>query len=148
MGIYNKGIEFDFVDATKQFKKFIPALGLIIAVLLILWILLIAFSEETISFSFAKNPIKNSEQTILDVKIANTSNQTARDVVVEVFAEDRRAISIAPPVTQISVLDEFRELEFVVNPVGDVLPGKYILNIQTEINGKTYSKQAELVIQK
>jgi len=148
MGIYDKGFDFDAKGFLLRAQKPLIILAAILMVAFLAWILFGLFTGEAISFSFNKNPVFTSEQTILRVSIRNTTGITARDVIVQVFAEDKRSISVAPPIKQIGILDQFRELEFVINPVGEVLPGNYVINIKTEINGEKFSKQAVLTIER
>ena len=148
MGIYDKGVEFDPSNLVNSAKKFAPVFGLIIIVLIVSWLVLAILTPQPIVVSFSKNPITPAEQTVLNVTITNTTDLTARDVIVEVYAEDKKSISVAPPIKTISILDKFRKLEFVINPVGEILPGDYLLNITTEINGQKFEKKSTLSIEK
>lgn len=150
MGVYDKknSTGFDYFFPTQGTK--IMGLGLaIVGALLILLLLAMAvgvFSPRPLSFSFDKNPVKSSEQSILTVSVSNPYPQTARKVIVEVVPEDRRAISVDRPVREIDVLDKNRELEFIINPVGKILPGDYVLNISVTINGTKFSETATLKV--
>ncbi|MBI2598086.1 MAG: hypothetical protein HYW50_02730 [Candidatus Diapherotrites archaeon] len=148
MGIYKKGIDFDPKQVFDPSSKLSLALAIIVAIVLFAVLFSIFLNRDAVSFSFSKNPITVSEQSVLNVTIANTTGKTAREVVVEVFAEDKRSIQVSPLLQKIDILDDFRELEFLINPVQNALPGNYVLNIRTEINGKAFSKQAVLAVKK
>lgn len=150
MGVYDKKSSngFDYFFPTQGTK--IMGLGLaIVGVLLIILLLAMAtgiFNPRPLAFSFDKNPIKANEQSILTVGVSNPHQQTARNVIVEVVPEDRRAISVDRSVREIEVLDRNRELEFIINPVGQILPGDYVLNISVTINGTKFSETTTLKI--
>ncbi|MEK6941308.1 MAG: hypothetical protein AABW85_00425 [archaeon] len=148
MGLYDKGMDFDPKKYFLGAQRFLPAIIGAIAALLVVWFLWGLFAPEPITFSFSKNPIKNMEQTVLEVTVANTTGATAQSVVIEVFPEDKPSISVGSQTQTIPVLDQYRKLEFVINPVGQTLAGNYVLNIKTEINGKKFFKQAVLTIEK
>lgn len=148
MGLYDKGFDFNPKKFVFGAQRFLPIIAGIIAVLLVLWFLSTLLFSEPITFSFSKNPIKNSEQSVLEVTVTNTTGATARNVVIEVFPEDKTSISVGPQTQTIAVLDQYRKLEFVINPVGQTLAGNYVLNIRAEINGKKFLKQAVLTVEK
>lgn len=148
MGIYDRGLDFDPKKFFSSAQKFLPIIVGLIVILAVLWLLSTLLFSEPITFSFSKNPIKNSEQSVLEVTVTNTTGATARNVVIEVFPEDKTSISVGPQSQTIPVLDQYRKLEFVINPVGQTLAGNYVLNIRTEINGKKFFKQAVLSVEK
>mgnify|MGYP001591875286 CR=1 FL=1 len=146
MSIYNKKPSFDLQKIFASSKKQLIVLALIIVILVLVWLLPMFFSNDPISFSISKNPISNKEQAILKITVSNPSNEIARDVLVQVSAQDKSSISIAPPTKKIAVLDQKREVEFVINPLKQALSGNYELLIQTEINGKKFEKKATISI--
>ncbi|GEM_PF-2770880 len=149
MGIYDKkSVPVNNYVFDSNGKPSFLVLALVVGLLIVILVGLAIsfFSVKPIIYSFDKNPISATEQSILKVGIGNPFEETARDVTVEVFPEDKTSIAVAQPIRTIEVLDKFRELTFLVNPVGNTLPGNYVINISVTINGQKYAESALLTI--
>lgn len=147
MGIYDKKpIKILPSSGGKKIPVVNIAIGALV-LLLVAFAILSAFTVEPVIYSFDKNAISTNEQALLKVGVSNPFPQTAKGVKVKVYAEDPKSISVGEPVRTIEILDSYRELSFIVNPVGNVLPGSYLINISVEINGQEYTKSTSITIQ-
>lgn len=148
MGVYDKKTGFDikYLFGERQ----MPSLPIVLAVLAVIFLLglffLGFFSTKPIIHHFEKNQISSTEQAILVVGVSNVFDNTLNNVTVKVFPEDQTSISVLEPTRTIEVLDKYREMTFLVNPVGPVLPGNYIINISAEMNGQLFLEKAVLTI--
>ena len=72
------------------------------------------------------------------------------DLKISIIGTGRmgREIESLAPKRKIEVLDRIRELAFLVNPVGNLLPGDYVINISATINGQKFSENTILTITK
>lgn len=148
MSIYDKKSKFDFDFLFDKNGK--PGLGtIIIAIVVVLVLAFFAWSflfARPLAYSFDKNTITASEQAILKVGVANPFSETATNVKIEVVPADKKSISVHDPVRTIETLDNYRELTFLVNPVGPVLPGNYEITITATINGQKFEENAVLTV--
>jgi hypothetical protein len=153
MGIYDRGLNFDFDFSYHKLKKPLMAIAALIALaIIVMAVLSIAsmFGPKTISYYFSKNPISSKEQTHIIVTVINLTEGDARNIAVNVKARDESAIMVLENTKTIKLLEKDlgkRELWFLVNPVGDTIPGNYILDITTELNGKQFKEEAVLTIE-
>jgi hypothetical protein len=148
-GIYSD--EFDFNLSYAKAKKPLFFIGLAALVILVVFLLLSSLDmikQKPLEMHFAKGEISADEQTTLYVTVTNTGATDASDALLVVEAADRTSIAISPAKAEIGVLEKSgsRTLEFLVNPVNDVWPGKYIIKASFTVNGRLYEKQATLTV--
>ena len=142
MGIYDQG--FDFKIAFGDSKKMWQILAAVFAVLIVAAIgffLLQAAKPSALDFMFEKNPIKSGETTKVTVKVTNITQSDASNVSLSLRANESSEFSIQPFSAgfngKIPLLSKgtSREITFIVNPIGNELPGTYVLVARTTVNG-------------
>ncbi len=151
MGIYDKNVDFDF-----SFDKMkMPLIGLgIIVGLLVLYMLYQSLYEvvkqKPIEVYFEKNPLRMNDQGFMKVKVTNITEKDAKDVIVTVRAKDKSNIQVdqVSKTNKIDLLEKgnHRELEFLINPTTDLLPGTYTLVITVAMNGQNYNYSTVLEV--
>jgi len=154
MGIYDSGFGIDLRPENK--KKIVMAIAGAIAVVVFFFIVSsieIELESSVISHRFEKNPIKPGEQTKLFVGITNSTEIDAENIALRVEAKEKTEFDIIPlnekfngSITLISAGNS-REITFLINPIGEVLPGTYTLVITTSINGALEEKEITLAVQ-
>jgi hypothetical protein len=91
-------------------------------------------------------PVKTS--TTLLVTVKNPTNHAVEDVVVMVTPSDNQALIAYPTSKTIPILDNSRQVLFTLrpNPLQAALSGKYDIEIEAFIDGKTYTQHVELEV--
>lgn len=155
MGIYDNHLDFG--------GNKLQIAGLAIGAIIIVAIILYALSSTPIQtqvnplgITFQKNPIKSGETSQVTVKITNSSGKDLPDVAVALFAKETSEFDIyslnskfeGSRVT-IPILSNgtSREITFVLNPIGTILPGTYVIVAGTNLDGNEYKKEAVLTVQ-
>ncbi len=146
MGIYDQAYNpgFNPGDLAK-YAKYLAVIALLLVLYLGFTQVQEAFKPRALELRLAKDKIKPTENVTLSVKVTNVSGADARDVVLLVKARDNQSISITPLTTKIVPslpANEWRQLDFLVDPVGTIAPGGYTLDVQTVLNGKPYAANA------
>ncbi|MFH0955074.1 MAG: hypothetical protein V1777_03135 [Candidatus Micrarchaeota archaeon] len=154
MGIYDTlNVDIDI----QTFKWPLIALVIIIVLVAIGSVLFGAFRPDPLELTldgpidlsvqangYAKKPISE-----LTVKLNNPVSGPVQNVSVFVEPQDPKSILVFQSPQTVPILDKSRTLSFTLrpNPIQNVLPGTYIINVTTTINGKQYAKSIELSIQ-
>ncbi len=156
MGIYDGGIpSFDFrldMDKDKIVAYAGIAIGIILIILVAYWLVL-NFDSSPVDISFEKNPIAAGESTRVKVIVTNRFDIDAQNVGITLRAKEQRDFDVVP------LNDKFngtiplvsagasREVTYLVNPVGEILPGTYTLVATVVIENEPFVKEAKLIIQ-
>ncbi len=152
MGLYNSGFDFRFNPDDR--KKIFYALGTIIAAALLLLLLFFAYETvkaKPVEISFQKNPVKSGEQSATIVTVSNTTEMDAENVLLSLAAKEKTEFQVFPMNEKfngtIKTLSAgtSRQVTFVLNPNGDVLPGSYSFVATAVINGQI--SEAEGILQ-
>lgn len=154
MGIYDSNIDIDFGPDAR--KKMLLAGAAVLAVLVIAAVGLWAnenLRPQGLALKFEKNPLKSGEQTRVVVTVTNIEKADAVNVKVGLEPKEKAEFDVFPfsegfsgTIGLISA-GASREITYVANPVGKVLPGTYTFVAKTTINGKSYEKEAVLTVQ-
>ena len=154
MSIYGSNFGLGF-GVSKQ--KVTPIAGVIILILILTSIVFLAFESfenSPLNFTFERNPIKAGDQVKIFINLANTSEQDAHDVPLllkakentdfDIYSLNEKFKGIIPTISK----GTSREITFLINPVGEVLPGSYTLVAKTNFNGIDFEKEAILLVEK
>jgi len=146
MSIYNPGFDFNF--SAEKLKK--PAIAVIAAIALFAVIVVALsmpnpFSAKPVTAWFEENPISTDGETTLFVRVSNPGNKPIT-ASVEARAIDSGSLYVGPPEAGIGLLDRTRELKFIVNTVGKILPGDYVLVITFNAGDEKYTEQVKLSV--
>ena len=151
MGIYDNSVNFGD-DRIKYAAIGIVAL-IIIGALIYGGLGSIQPSEQNpLELKFEKNPAKSTELNKAIVTISNIFENDLTNVPVKISAKERSEFDIYPLNSKfdgtIPILSKgtSREITYVINPAGNVLPGTYVIVAETQIEGKNYRKEAVLTI--
>ena len=154
MGIYDSGISLDIGPERRRLVVY-AALTLV-ALLSIAAVAMLgaqAISPQPMEFRFEKNPVKGGETAKVFITVRNVSEKDALNVPLSLAAKEETEFNVfaqsgkfGGTIPEISK-GTGREVAFVVNPVGKVLPGTYTLVAKTTINGKEYEKEAVLTVE-
>ncbi|MFH1391899.1 MAG: hypothetical protein ABIH20_06310 [Candidatus Diapherotrites archaeon] len=155
MGVYDSGLNLDFGFRFDK-KKFIPIIGVLVVLIILAYIVIYVVSNyesSPMEFRFEKNPIKNGEQTKVFVKISNQTKTDAENVSLTLKAKEISDFDIIPLNEKfdgsIKLLSSgtSREITFLINPIGEVLPGTYTLVAESIINGQLHKKETKLFVE-
>jgi len=155
MGIYDSGFGPKF-DLLFNRKKFLPIIGGLIVLIILIGIIyfgVISIDSSPIGFNFEKNPIKTGESTNIIVSITNNSDVDATNVSLALRIKETSEFDIIALNEKfkgsISLLssNSSREVIYLINPIGNVLPGSYTLVAETVINGAKFEKEAKLNVE-
>lgn len=151
MGIYDNTIQFS--------DNKLQIIGLVIVALVIIGAIAYFISsapspdaQNPLELKFEKNPMKPAETNKATVKITNSSGSDLQNVPIVLFAKEQSEFDIFALNSKfdgkIPVLSNgtTRDIIFVINPVGNVLPGTYVMVAKTTISGKEYEKEALLKV--
>ena len=108
-----------------------------------------AFKPNAVDAWFDRSTILSSEQTFLHVKVTNVTGADAENIFVRVEAKDSSKINLeAVQASYLSKLpaNDFRTMDFLVNPVGSVLPGRYAVQASATINGEKFVRDLTIEI--
>ena len=152
MGIYNPGFDFDIAMGT---KRALPLAGMALAIILLaivsIWAVT-SFENGPLKISLEKNPVTPNDEVRVTVTVANKSDTDAENVPVSLQIKERAEFDIyalnkkfSGTITSLSSGTE-REVTFILDPVGGVLPGSYTLVARTKINGFEYEKEHKLIV--
>ncbi|PIN85614.1 MAG: hypothetical protein COV47_01175 [Candidatus Diapherotrites archaeon CG11_big_fil_rev_8_21_14_0_20_37_9] len=154
MGVYDGGFQFDFRQGD---AKKILIIGITVIIFLLLIFLIsqvdLSFKQDALSTRFEKNPVKSGEQTKIFVTVTNNTASDAAKVPVSVSAKEKTEFDIYPinekfnGEIQLLSTGTSREITFLVNPIGEVLPGTYTFVIKITINGQLNEKETVLTVQ-
>ncbi len=149
MGVYDKNKKINVKKIVENGKSSIIMKIFVAALLLGILLLIITsiLTPKPLVYYFDKNTITTNEQAILKVGVSNPFGQTSRNVIVEVAPEDAKSISVTQPRREIEVLDNFRELSFVINPIKEILPGNYVIRISLTINNQKFVEKTAITIE-
>ena len=154
MGIYDQGVGFKF--AFGESKRMLYILAIVLAILVVGAVAFFAmqnYEPSALEFRFEKNPIKAGETTKITVTVSNITGADATNVPLSLRAKESGEFDIYPFnetfTGRIANLSEgtSREVAFVVNPVGNILPGTYVLVARATVNGEEYEKESVLTVQ-
>ncbi len=153
MSLYDSGPDFNLGIDPK--KMIVPIAGITVIILLVLVGMWASenVKPDPLSMRFEKSPIKPGEQTKLFVNVTNISENDAENVSLKYGARENSEFDIYPLNEkfkgQIAVISKgaSREITFIVNPVGNILPGTYTFDVNTVINGAFYKKEIMLTVQ-
>jgi len=154
MGLYEPGFEFHFPFVEKKNILTISAIILVLILIggFLFWVLG-NLEQSPFNFRFDKNPIMPGEQTKVVVTLTNISEFDAADVPLTLEVRERTEFDIYPLnekfTGEINILAKgnSREITFLINPIGEVLPGTYTLEAKTNINGVEYAKIVTLRVE-
>ena len=151
MGIYDDGYRpaINLPDLGKLVK---PLLGLMVLVVLYLAVVNVQemLKQKPLEIRLEKNTIQADETTRLNVKVSNTTGKDASEVVLLVKAKDDRSINITPLTTNLIKqlpANEWRQLDFLVNPIGSISPGGYTLTVETIVNDQKFGESAVIRVE-
>lgn len=136
MSIYDKGMSFDFYSIYEKAKYPVIILGAIIAVFVIYLVvssLATVVQPKMLEAQLRPNSISvDAANTTLYVKVNNVAEYDIYDLRIKIDSADPRNIFIYPRSRTIPTLGtkESRELTFTVDPLGDIPPGKYRIDIR------------------
>ncbi len=146
MGIYDDGYRptLNLPDLGKLVK---PLIGLMVLVVLYLAVVNVQemLKQKPLEIRLDKGTIQSNETTRLNVKVSNTTGKDAAEVVLLVKAKDDRSINITPLTTNLIKqlpANEWRQLDFLVNPIGSINPGGYTLTVETIVNDQKFTESA------
>ncbi len=154
MGIYDSTLDLGIGPDIQ--KKLMMALA---AILILFVVIAGAFwvSESlrpgALQIRFEKNPVKPSETTKLFVTVTNIDKNDAAAVPVTLEVKENTEFQVSPLNEKFTGTIELisagasREIAFVANPVGNVLPGTYTFVAKATINGKQYEKEGTLKVE-
>ena len=154
MGIYDS---FPGLDIGPESQKKIMFAGIAVLAIIIVAALVFFASEmfgpQPVKMEFQKNPIKPNETTMAIVKVMNVDKLDAVYVPVSLEPKeqsefDTRALDMKfdGTIGAISSGDS-REITFVINPIGTIIPGTYTFVAKAKINGKEYVKEGQLRVE-
>ncbi|MCR4335034.1 MAG: hypothetical protein NUV57_00675 [archaeon] len=155
MGVYDSGLNLDFGFRFDK-KKFLPIIGAIIVLIILAYLVIYAasnYESSPMEFRFEKNPIKSGEQVKVFITISNQTKTDAEDVSLTLKAKEISDFDIIAlnekfngSIPLISS-DTSREITFLINPIGEVLPGTYTLVAESVINGQVHKKETKLFVE-
>ncbi|MAG17854.1 MAG: hypothetical protein CL944_00060 [Candidatus Diapherotrites archaeon] len=154
MGVYDSGLNLDFIKFDK--KKFLPIIGAIVLIIILAYAAIYAVSNyepSPIEFRFEKNPIKSGEETKIFIIISNQTKTDAEDVSLILKAKEISDFDVIPLNEKFDGSIKFlssgtsREITFLINPIGEVLPGTYTLVAESAINGQLHTKETKLFVE-
>ena len=154
MSIYGSNFGLGF-GVSKQ--KVTPIAGVIVLILILTSIVFLAFEsfeDNPLNFTFERNPIKAGNQVKIFINLTNNSEQDAHDVPLslsakentdfDIYSLNEKFKGIIPTISK----GTSREITFLINPIGEVLPGSYTLVAKTNLNGIDFEKEAILLVEK
>ena len=153
MSIYDKNFEVGFKSFSWEWLKYIIV---VLIVLIIIWVLYGAFlsvqtalGPKVLNVTLEKNPITNQDQTKMIVIVKNNTEEIANNVRVGVKTVDNQ-LNISPTHQDITVLgpNETRQLTYLINPVGTLSPGDYMITVSARLNEKISEEKVLLKIEK
>ncbi len=154
MGVYDSGLDFSIGEGMGKNAIYIAAA--IVGLLLVGAVAYFAsesLKPSALAFRFEKNPIKVGEQTKLFVNVTNISKDDAANVPLSLHAKEKTEFDVyalnekfAGSIPNLSQ-GTSREVTFILNPVGKILPGTYVFVAKTTINGIGHSKETTLTVQ-
>lgn len=155
MGIYDPHINLDLSSGAGKATIAVIAIAIIVLILAIFFMLFQPSQpgSDSISIKFDKNPLKSSDTGKVTVTVSNNSDYDAQDVPVSVIAKEKSEFDIFPANSKFTgIIPELskgtsREVTFLVNPVGKVLPGTYVFIASATINGRAAIKETILTVQ-
>ncbi|HLC79135.1 MAG TPA: hypothetical protein VJG83_01775 [archaeon] len=154
MGIYDGSIDLGFNPSR---NKIVLYLLVAIAAIAIIGAIVFLISDATkpspLQFRFEKNPIKPAEMTKLYVNVTNISQVDLSNVPLVVESKENTEFDIYAlnegfdgTITNLSK-GTSREIAYVINPVGTILPGTYVIVAKTKMNQIDYEKETILTVQ-
>lgn len=149
MSIYQRGFDFQF--AWGKGKPFFILLIIALAVLLtgLGYVVLQLWDQPVLVVSLDDATLKSHEQTFLQIDITNRTPIEHNNILIKVAAADRGSFDVSPSEITISVLEKeggSRNIEVFINPIQNVLPGKYTINVDAVMGEEIYSKSVILEI--
>lgn len=104
--------------------------------------------DGSIDLSVQQNGYAKKPTADLTVKLNNPEAASMSNVSIFVEPQDPSSILVFQSPQTVPILDKSRTLVFTLrpNPIQNVLPGTYIINVTTTINGKQFAKSIELEI--
>ena len=154
MSIYDQAIGFKFgFGNSKAMQLTLIAVVIILAAGAIGFFALQGVKPSALDLRFEKNPIGVGETVNVVVKVTNITKADAVNVQLSIRAKESSEFDIYPynETFNGSILnlskDTSREVTFVINPVGNILPGTYVLVAKTTVNGEEYEREAVLTVQ-
>jgi uncharacterized membrane protein len=132
---------------------------LAIAVLLVIGLILVLGTNSlntTLSAHLTQNPasLSANDSSILQVTLTNPVNTPINNLTITAQTPGSTQLSVYPKKQTISTLgpQERREMEFLVVPIDTTnnpfLPGTYRIDLQTTIEGKSYTNSVFLTVEK
>jgi len=154
MSIYGSNFGLGF-GVSKQ--KVTPIAGIILLSIILIGLIFLLFEnfeDNPLNFTFERNPIKAGNQVKIFINLTNTSEQDAHDVPLslkakentdfDIYSLNEKFKGIIPTISK----GTSREITFLINPIGEVLPGSYTLVAKTNLNGIDFEKEAILLVEK
>ncbi|MEK6958313.1 MAG: CARDB domain-containing protein [archaeon] len=153
MGLYDSGIYAKFGEEKKKIAMgVLAAVVIAVAIWSILVLAPISFDDHPIKYRFEKNPIRPGEQAKVTITISNNGKMDAQNVKLFLQPKEKTEFDIFPvnekfrdTIPLISA-GTSREVTFLINPVGEVLPGTYTLVATAQMNGKIFTESATLTV--
>ncbi|VVC00139.1 Uncharacterised protein [uncultured archaeon] len=154
MSIYDSGLNLNFgEDAQKKIIYGAVALFIVLVIAALGMVVSDAVDQKPLQMRFEKSPIKAGETAKLFVTVANTEKTDASNVEVKVEAKEKTEFDAFPlnekfkgKIDLISA-GTSREISYILNPIGKVIPGTYTFAAKASINGKEYTQDAVLKVE-
>ena len=154
MGIYDNGLNLNLGEGAGKLAIY-AVIAIVVAVIIGAIVLSAgeALKPSALQFRFDKNPIKVGEMTKLYVDVTNVSETDVSDVPLTLEPKEKTEFDVYPlndkfhgTITDLSK-GTSREVSFIINPLGKILPGTYSFVARTTINGMDYEKETVLTVQ-
>lgn len=154
MGIYDSGLNIDFgPDLQKKIMYGGAALLVVLVIAAAGLMVSDAVSPRALLVRFDKNPIKAGETTRIFVSITNTGKSDEINVPITLEAKEKTEFDVFPinekfkgQIESISPGNS-REITFMVNPIGKIIPGTYTFVSKAKMGMKEYSQEAVLKVE-
>ena len=149
MSIYRRGFDFEYIWSKGKPILLMVVVAVVVVLAGITYLVLSMMNQPVLEAELMQSAIKSSEHTLLSITVSNYSETDIRDVIVHINAADNQAIDVSPGTVEIPVLEKDggnRNLEILVNPIGEVLPGKYTLRIEAEMGDAVHNKEVIIEI--
>ena|SRR3990167_1649016 len=151
MGIYDDGYTPGFTAADLgKYAKLLAVLFLLAAAYYAMGQVNEALKPQPLEIRLEKEKIKPSETLLLNVKVTNTTGKDASEVVLLVKARDEKSINITPLTSKIIKslpANEWRQLDFLVNPIGSISPGGFTITVETILSDQKFAKSAVVTVE-
>ena len=153
MGLYERDFGFG-LEFSKAKLKVVGALVLLgILLIALIFVFSSFFQPKAIAATLKDNPLHLKEKrfTELTVIVTNTTQETAKNVILKAEAEDSQALIIGTSSSDSEKIELIesglnRKLSFLVWPRENIKEGNYRINISTTINGKKFTDSVVLQV--